>query len=188
MLDNGLEVGARVELEGETDIDQIAEAWIWFSGGWGELRIGAEDEALANACITPPGGTGNFSAFSPNQWGANADRDVFHGFAGINSSNTVCTGVDDSADAQKLVYISPLFGGFQLTASYTPESSTESNLDGGGPHLGMPETGIGASRHNVSAYLTYQSEGANWGLTAGLGGSWEGKVEDEFVDDLFAEE
>jgi predicted porin len=194
VLDNGLEVGARVELEGETDSPfdsdletnggQIDEAWIWFSGGWGELRIGAEDEALANACITPPGGTGNFSAFSPNQWGANADRDVFHGFAAINSSNTVCTGVDDSADAQKLVYISPLFGGFQLTASYTPESSTENNADGGGPHLGMPETDIGASRHNVSAYLTYQYEGADWGITAGLGGSWEGKVEDEFVDPL----
>ena len=32
-LDNGLEVGARVELEGETDSDQIDEAWVFFSGG-----------------------------------------------------------------------------------------------------------------------------------------------------------
>src|SRR5690349_16246221 len=37
-LDNGLEVGARVELEGETDNDQIDEAWVWFSGGFGEFR------------------------------------------------------------------------------------------------------------------------------------------------------
>src|SRR5687768_18503341 len=38
VLDNGLEVGARVELEGEDDSDQIDEAWIYFSGGFGELR------------------------------------------------------------------------------------------------------------------------------------------------------
>src|SRR5687767_14546849 len=29
VLDNGLEVGARVELEGEDDEDQIDEAWIY---------------------------------------------------------------------------------------------------------------------------------------------------------------
>src|SRR5262247_3711016 len=41
VLDNGLEVGARVELEGETDSDQIDEAWIFFSGGFGEIHIGS---------------------------------------------------------------------------------------------------------------------------------------------------
>src|SRR4029450_5160798 len=70
VLDNGLEVGARVALEGEDDSDQIDEAWIWFSGGFGEVRIGSDDEALANACIVPPGGTGNFSGLSPHQRGA----------------------------------------------------------------------------------------------------------------------
>src|SRR5262245_20965070 len=83
VLDNGLEVGARVELEGESEDteggDQIDEAWIWFSGGFGELRIGSDDDALANTCIMPPGGTANFSAFSPNQWGANSEE-----------SNTAC--------------------------------------------------------------------------------------------------
>ncbi len=198
VLDNGLEVGARVELEGETDSGfdsdletnggQIDEAWVWFAGGWGELRFGAEDEALANACVTPPGGTGNFSAFSPNQWGANANRDVFHGFTDTFSSNTVCTGVDDSADAQKVVYISPNFSGFQLTASYTPESSIESHDEGGGPHIGMPVTDLGESRHNFSAYVTYQYEAADWGLTAGLGGAWEGHAEDGDFDTFIQEE
>src|SRR5262245_6559438 len=31
-LDNGLTIGARIELEGENDEDQIDEAWIYFSG------------------------------------------------------------------------------------------------------------------------------------------------------------
>ncbi|HEV8392367.1 MAG TPA: porin, partial [Dongiaceae bacterium] len=176
VLDNGLEVGARVELEGEDENgtngddplngDQIDEAWIWFSGGFGEVRMGSDDDALANACIVPPGGTGNFSAFSPNQWGANTQ-----------TSNSVCSGVDDRSDAQKLVYITPSFGGFQLTLSYTPESDAERHGDGVGAHLGMPTNNDDHSRHNVSAYGTYSYEGDGWGVTAGAGASVEGHVE-----------
>jgi len=175
VLDNGLEVGARIELEGETDDDQIDEAWIYFAGGFGEVRIGSDDDALANTCIVPPGGTGNFSAFSPNQWGANT-----------LTSNSVCTGVDDKSDAQKLVYITPNFGGFQLTLSYTPNGGDETHGDGVGPHVGMPLNsddpngdGVldGESRHNVSVYGTYSYEGDGWGLTAGAGAAFEGHVE-----------
>jgi len=171
VLDNGLEVGARIELEGETDSDQIDEAWIFFSGGFGEVRIGSDDDALANACIVPPGGTGNFSAFSPNQWGANVFT-ANNGFA--FTSNSVCTGV--VGDAQKIIYITPIFAGFQLTASYTP-SNDETHLDGVGPHVGMPLNQDQESRHDVAVYLTYTYEGDGWGLTAGAGGSWEGHVE-----------
>jgi predicted porin len=173
VLDNGLEVGARIELEGETEDDQIDESWIWFSGGFGEVRLGSDDEALANACIVPPGGTGNFSAWSPNQWGANT-----------LTSNSVCTGVDDSSDAQKLIYITPNFGGFQLTLSYTPNGGDQNHSGGvtgltqvAGPHVGMPLDDDGESRHNVSAYGTYSYEGGGWGLTAGAGASFEGHVE-----------
>ncbi len=167
VLDNGLEVGARIELEGEDDAgDQIDEAWIYFSGGFGELRMGSDDDALANACIVPPGGTGNFSAFSPNQWGANT-----------NTSNSVCSGVDDRGDAQKFVYISPSFAGFQFTGSYTPNGGDERHGDGVGAHLGMPVNADNESRHNVSAYLSYSYEGDGWGLTAGGGASFEGHVE-----------
>jgi hypothetical protein len=166
VLDNGLEVGARVELEGETDGDQIDEAWIFFSGGFGEIHIGSEDEALANNCILPPGGTGNFSAFSPNQWGANSV-----------TSNTACTGVDDRGDAQKLFYVTPSFGGFQVALSYTPNGGDERHTDTGGPHLGMPTNVDDESRHNVSLYATYSYEGDGWGLTAGAGASFEGHVE-----------
>ena len=167
VLDNGLEVGARIELEGEDDAgDQIDEAWIYFSGGFGELRMGSDDDALANACIVPPGGTGNFSAFSPNQWGANTV-----------TSTSVCSGVDDRGDAQKFVYISPSFAGFQFTGSYTPNGGDERHGDGVGAHLGMPANADGESRHNVSAYLSYSYEGDGWGLTAGGGASFEGHVE-----------
>src|SRR6185503_7165769 len=97
VLDNGLEVGARVELAGEDDPgSQIDEAWIYFSGGFGEVRMGSFDDALALLCVVPAGGTENFSALSPNQWGANTV-----------TSNSVCTGEGDEGDAQNLLQRSP---------------------------------------------------------------------------------
>ena len=171
VLDNGLEVGARVELEGETSGDQIDEAWVFFSGGFGQFKIGSADDALEATCVIPPGGTANFSAFSPNQWGAN----VFTAGSGFAfTSNAVCIGV--AGDAQKILYITPAFAGFQLTASYTP-GNDESHDDGVGPHLGMPVNDDQESRHDFSVYLTYAYDGGDWGLTAGAGGSWEGHVE-----------
>jgi predicted porin len=177
MLDNGLEVGARVELEGETAGDQIDEAWIFFRGGFGEVRIGSNDESLGGACIIPPGGTDNFSAFSPNQWAANTSP-FSPGFPAL-SSNAICVGVDDKEDAQKIVYMTPDFGGFQLRVSYTPNGGDETHNDRGGPHLGMPVNADAESRHNVSVYATYQLDRTDWSLTAGLGGSFEGHVEQQ---------
>ena len=167
VLDNGLEVGARIELAGEDDNDgQIDESWIYFSGGFGEVRVGALDDALALMCVFPPGGTENFSAFSPNQWGANT-----------LTSNVVCEGVDDEGDAQKILYLSPIFGGFQLGLSYTPSGDKKDHGDGVGPHLGMPVNVEDASRHNVSVYGTYTYEAEDWHIQVGAGGSWEGNVE-----------
>ncbi len=174
-LDNGLTVGANVELEAETNDDQIDEAFIFFSGGFGELRVGSTDDALAGSCILPPGGTANFSAFSPNQWGANNDT-FAAGFPAL-TSNAACVSVDDKEDAQKVVYFTPSFGGFQLSLSYTPNGGDEDHEDGVGPHIGMPFNADGESRNNFAAYATYAYEGDGWGLTAGGGGSFEGHVE-----------
>src|SRR5262249_12393242 len=139
--------------------------------------VGSQDDALANACVLPPGGTANFSAFSPNQWGANVG-DFANGFGAL-TSNAACIGVDDKEDAQKILYITPNFAGFQLTVSYTPNGGDETHDDVAGPHIGMPFNEDGESRHNVAAYATYSYEGDGWGLTAGGGGSFEGHVEQQ---------
>jgi predicted porin len=165
-LDNGLEVGARVELEGETADDQIDESWIYFSGGFGEVRVGSQDDALGLLCVFAPGGTNNFSAFSPNQWGANA-----------LTTNSICYGVDDAPDSQKILYLSPIFSGFQLGLSFVPSSDKETHIDGVGPHNGMPTNVDDTSRNNVSVYGVYNYEAESWWLQAGAGGSWEGHVE-----------
>lgn len=174
-LDNGLTVGARVELEAETSNDQIDEARIFFEGGFGQVSIGSQDDALENSCIIPPGGTANFSAFSPNQWAAN--NDAFAAGVGAVTSNSVCFGVDDRGDAQKIRYVTPSFGGFQLSVSYTPNGGDERFVDVAGPHIGQPTNEDEESRHNTAFYATYSHEGDGWGLTWGGGASFEGQVE-----------
>ena len=163
VLDNGLELGARVELKGESDDDQIGDVWMYFSGSFGEVRLGGFDEALEELCIVPPGGTENFSAFSPNQWGANT-----------LTSNSVCEGVDDEGEAQKVFYVSPVFGGFQLGLSYTPSGDHVHEVSS---HVGMPVNNDDVSRHNISLYATYGYEAEDWNIQIGAGGSWEGNVE-----------
>lgn len=165
-LDNGLTLGVGVELEGETDDDQIGEAWVFVAGGFGELLIGSIDDALSYSCVLPPGDTENFSAFSPDQWAANTAI-----------SNPACTGVE-GGEGQKFLYLSPFLGGFQLSFSYAPDSA-ENHIDGAGPHIGMVPHEDGAGRHSLSLYVTYSYEGEDWEAIWGAGGSWETHVEQQ---------
>ena len=64
-LDNGLTVGAHVELEGENAGDQIDKSFVYWSGGFGKVQIGSQDKTIGAYCLLPPGATANFSAFSP---------------------------------------------------------------------------------------------------------------------------
>src|SRR5262245_48125904 len=67
VLDNGLTVGARVDLRGQTDTkDQIRDVYAYFSGGFGEIRFGDTEEALAQMCYLVPSASAIFGADSPN--------------------------------------------------------------------------------------------------------------------------
>lgn len=170
-LDNGITVGARVELEAEQSGDQIDAAYAYFSGGFGELRIGSQNGALMSLCVTPVGGTTNFGAFSQDQVINNA-------FSGYSAG--ICNSVDgfgdnlsgaDATRSQKIVYITPNFGGFQLGVSWSPNGGHESTQVSGF-HSGMPESVDGEQRNIVDAYANYTRDFDGWGINAGLGGSW----------------
>src|SRR5262249_40734383 len=65
VLDNGLTVGAAVELEAQTDTeDQIDSVYAFFSGGFGELRFGDTEEAYAQFCYLVPSASELFGADS----------------------------------------------------------------------------------------------------------------------------
>ena len=116
--ETGIEYGARIEFE--TDTNQTTntdEMWIFTKGGWGEFRFGSEDGPTDNMRIggqSIAAGTG--------------------GIDGANSVGVVANQTANSGDANKIIYYSPVFAGFQLGLSYAHDSNggnglVQSNVD-----------------------------------------------------------
>jgi len=112
----GLEYGATIEFLADTNqTDNTDETWVFFKGGWGEVRMGDQNGVVENSIV---GG-----------------QTIAVGTGGIDGSDFVILPVVGEAvfptrteDATKIRYYTPSFGGFSLGVSYTP---TQSNLDSG---------------------------------------------------------
>jgi hypothetical protein len=164
-LDNGLTVGAQVELEGETAGDQIDKSFVYWSGGFGKVQIGTMDGPIGACPVFPPGATANFSGFSPASWGGNQP-------SGYNS-NSVCS--DASNESTQIKYTTPNFAGFQLVLAYVPSNNANDYGDAGMNGAGTPVDSDGIAYHTFGAYLTYSYAGDGWGVDWGGGGSWNTK-------------
>jgi hypothetical protein len=174
VLDNGLTVGARVELEGQTSGDQIDAVYAYFSGGFGEIRFGDTAEAFAQMCYLVPTASGIFGADSPNFNFSNA------GVTGYAGTNGTCFGLDDKAT--KIVYFSPYFAGFSFAASFTPDGTedTRNFVDGFGTRS---EEDLGQNSENlgIAASFVHDFNGVN--LVVGGGGTWSFDREASNVDE-----
>ncbi|MEX0696340.1 MAG: porin [Dongiaceae bacterium] len=165
-LDNGITVGARIELEGQNAGDQIDEAFVDFSGGFGEVRFGQFNEAALQFCVGDPGNvTANFGANSPNEAFSN---EGVNGLAPVTSLGT-CYGV--VGDDLNLTYFSPVFGGFQFGVSYQPNAPDQDTGPGGGTFA----KGTPAQRDIFSAGATFSRDFDNVSLLVGGGASFVGK-------------
>ena len=166
-LDNGITVGTRIELEAENDEDQIDAAYVYFKGGFGDIRIGSLDGAASAMYMLPPGSSANFGPYSPNTTGSLLSPGVF----------------DPSSvgKAQKIVYYSPTWSGFNFGLSYTPNGENE---DYTGPFPDSADTGFHHSRtdgnvnHEAQLGLHYDFEGDGWGLALGGAFTYSGDVEE----------
>ena len=168
-LDNGLTVGAQIELEGENSGDQIDKAFVYWSGGFGKVQIGTQDGVIGACPVFPPGATANFSGFSPASWGSNDPV----------GSNSVCL---DFNNSQSIKYTTPNFAGFQLAVFYQPSNNAEGYEKAGVNSAGTPVIPDGTSvpngsgmTHNFGAYVTYSFAGDGWGVDFGGGGIWNTK-------------
>jgi len=120
-LDNGLKIGGRIELEGEQSGDQIDQAYLTLTGGFGQLRVGAINSGRYSygwntdaPAVGVPINSGWVSTFVPPQAGA-----VFR-----FREPSVSTVIDLTNDNQKITYFTPRFNGFQFTVSWTPDANS----------------------------------------------------------------
>jgi len=162
-LENGLTIGARVELEGQTSADQIDAVFAYFSGSFGEVRFGDTFEALAQFCYTVPSASSIFGADSPLFSFSNA------GAFGYSGTNGTCYGIDDKST--KVVYFSPAFGGFQFAASFTPDNTEDTrNYVDDDTRIGTRfKNDPGQLSENLSVAATYQHDFNGIAIAAGGG-------------------
>ncbi len=116
-LDNGIEVGAVIQLEGETSQDQIDEQYLYINGSFGQVRMGEGDGAAGAMGITAP-------AVGPV--GVN-DGDLSNWVQIAAMPDTVW----DDGDAPKVTYYTPIMGGFRAGVSYTDSDTSKNNGSAG---------------------------------------------------------
>ncbi len=123
-LDNGITTGvvAKIE-EGQNVLD---EYHLFYSGPFGDIKVGAIESAAQQLTNVAPNGAGIFGVNSP--------------FFVFTPESNVTT-YDDSIgneDAAKLVYFTPVVNGFRLGASFAPSDSEAgqygNNVMGGGKY------------------------------------------------------
>ncbi len=180
-LDNGITVGVLVGFVGENvaksgSTEQIYDAYGYFSGPYGQIRIGEADSALVSNCVLDPGNvTWNFGINSPWESYSNVGRSVRPGATGVGSTFGVapmgsigtCYGIETRGN--KIMYFSPIFDGFSFAASFTPQGN--SRFAGNGLAYGTDVTSDPVD-DVLSTYANYQHQFEGWKLTAGAGGEW----------------
>ncbi|MDM7945828.1 MAG: porin [Oceanibaculum nanhaiense] len=155
-LDNGLTVGFDTQLEivnvglsgGQPrDIDEV---YMYFSGGFGKLQLGAENGApyLLHVAV-PSVGLG----FSDRNFGV-AAANGGHGVPNI------------SGDTAKGTYMTPNMGGFQAGVSYSPNIDHQ-GLSGNG--FGVMTVGTGSVEDVIGLGLKYSGKfgGASLAISGG---------------------
>ncbi|MGI9509515.1 MAG: porin [Geminicoccaceae bacterium] len=104
--DSGIGYAGKVELETDADIQTVNadETALYFWGGFGRAELGRDDGAADNMFV--------------------AGEDFQAGTGGIDgdADNLDLPGVQDSSDAAKVTYFTPRIAGFQLGASFTPDT------------------------------------------------------------------
>jgi outer membrane protein OmpU len=124
-LDNGLTIGFRLELEGNTDAsDQIDETYMFIEGRFGRLELGALNNVqyrmgynAPEAQTRPWSNEGNIFNVLANNTGS----PLFDSTLGTTRSRFF------DNDSEKLNYYTPRFEGFQLGVSYIPNSAQDRN-------------------------------------------------------------
>ena len=165
-LDSGMKMHAHVELEGQNHHsgpqagggDPIDEYFLSLSGSFGQITLGGTGGAPVKMLTGLSGswatGVGESLSFN-DDWVGTASGGGGHGFYTMRHSRL------DTGDAEKVTYISPKFGGFQVGATYSPNMQN---------HDGNARINSTAERHDgLEGAVSYGGKFGNVGFGVGAG-------------------
>ena len=181
-LDNGLTVGARIEMEGQQSDDQIDEVWAYFKGGWGQIRFGDDDDATEQMHYLIPNASNDFGVDTPYFEFANNLGNNF----GNGNYQTNSTVLNISGDATKILYFSPTFAGFSFGISFAPDRGNHDQYSYWSSPGGTTfSNNSGQVQNIVAAALNFDHDFNGVSLATGVGfseGQWETTGGDHNVD------
>lgn len=164
-LDNGLTVGAQIQLEGQQSDDQIDEVWAYFKGGWGQVRFGDDDDATEQLHYLIPNASNLFGVDTPYFEFSNNHAGFHNGVFQTNS-----TVLNISSDATKIIYFSPTFAGFSFAASYAPDRRGEDTYSyWSGPGGTTNSNNTGQVQNVFAAALNFDHDFNGVSLATGIG-------------------
>jgi predicted porin len=115
-LDNGVEFGANIQLEGNSTGDTIDESFAFIEGSFGHIDIGSENSAGYKMSYGAPNvhnfdvSSGDTTYFAPTESAQGAQ------FRGVLQTTYLENARNN--DTERLTYYTPRIAGFQLGASY----------------------------------------------------------------------
>ena len=130
-LDNGLKFGAQIQLEGNSDGDQIDESFMIIEGSFGRVLLGNENSAGYLMHYTAP----DVTFFGVNSGDATAHIPVSGAVGGVSTGDDFFRGTLGATslengrnnDAGRITYFTPRFAGFQLGFSYARDGNDDDN-------------------------------------------------------------
>ena len=165
-LDNGLKVGARIELEGAgAGNDRIDDHWISLESGWGRIVLGATDGVSNKTMVTAPSAGFGVTSGLQTDWFSvpndSANNKMWTGCAfrcALGGAN-LDAGNDDSG----VHYFSPRFNGFQFAVGYRPEATGSGSKNQGAINETIDQTNA------MDAALNYAGKMGGTDVKASVG-------------------
>ncbi|MEM8576038.1 MAG: porin [Pseudomonadota bacterium] len=130
-LDNGIEIGAVVELEPLTDEDQISDSYLFTESAFGRIELGARNSAGYIMSLAAPdvsllgandGQTGEFVPYDEEAGPVFTGADL-----GEGTLNSTFIENGGNSAAQRFTYFTPRIAGFQLGLSYARDPNNDDN-------------------------------------------------------------
>jgi hypothetical protein len=137
--EGGITYGFRTEIG--TEAISADELYGFIKGDFGKVEFGNQDGAANQMQI----GAYNANGTSQGTLGGTTSLEAFDGQAGAGDAHLIRDDFEQLiyGDGNKIVYISPRFSGFQIGASWTPQSDAEGDHDFADNSVAQGTTNIG---------------------------------------------
>lgn len=179
-LDNGISVGVQVELEAQNSSFMIDESFLFLqSDRLGQFKLGVEDSTPDLLHVSAPNGgfsvdngdVANNSMYIDTIGGGLSDLLTSTSLGDMNTPAGIRNG-----DANRIMYITPRYVGFQAGISYAPQAAEDSNTSNNA-NFGLAG-GNGRYHDSVEGALNYREAFGGVGVQLSAGVRYQNQLDE----------